>query len=575
MNQYIRKLTLFIGILLAVSTGVQAQDWADGSFTLWHSFGSQGSGDGQFQQADGIAVDENGLIYVSDYQLHRIQVFQADGTFVRKWGSQGSGTNQFQNPRGLDIGPDGNLYVCDWGNHRICVYQPDGTFVRSWGSFGTGDSQFNNPYRIFVSHDGFVYVADFKNYRVQIFSSNGTFHREIAVVSSVGAAEYPYSMVATRDGDLFIAQGKAPSSYQYPLITKYDQNGSRGMSWAANPRSFYNDRSSVGGMDISAQGNLVYGTKYYRYPTSSFYGACSVSITDQGGGSVYSMQEDASYRCLDIKIGPNGALVKLSGTSVVQVNRWLNRTFPDDSEQFGYWTQIENIQQRAGYPYLDIDFIANSDTGITNANIALCAFLDGNINLAHLIPMRTFVDGTESNLGENVELTADLKRVTWNMAADWSADSGNVQVQAFAQDGPYYLPFNFLTIPAGGGVSTAFQICRTPVTSADLKAAWLFLVASNDPDVELVSGKVYGTSGSFDGVELANDSVTTPSGKNFLWERMSLRDPTTEELTWAKEATIPGIQKWNPRSTVGGRPSKVNEFGLDTGAISGFWAVKQ
>ena len=69
---------VFLFVLLFACSAVHAQDWTDGSLTVWHSFGSQGTGDGQFQEANGIAVDHEGLIYVSDCQLHRIQVFQVE-----------------------------------------------------------------------------------------------------------------------------------------------------------------------------------------------------------------------------------------------------------------------------------------------------------------------------------------------------------------------------------------------------------------------------------------------------------------------------------------------------------------
>lgn len=182
------------------------------------------------------------------------------------------------------------------------------------------------------------------------------------------------------------------------------------------------------------------------------------------------------------------------------------------------------------------------------------------------------------------------------MAADWSADSGNIQVQTFVQSGPYYLPFNFLTIPAGGGVSNDFQICRSPVTEPDLEPVWIFLIASADPEMELVDGVVYGKGGSFDGQELYSKVTlinsgasyaggTTDAGWQFLLDRMNLRLPTAEELTWAENGTSPGIQKWTPRFKVGGVPAAINEFGFDTGdkVIPGsrnakykkLWAVKQ
>jgi hypothetical protein len=39
-------------------------------------------------------------VYIADTDNHRIQVFDADGTFLGKWGSEGSGDGQFLAPRG-------------------------------------------------------------------------------------------------------------------------------------------------------------------------------------------------------------------------------------------------------------------------------------------------------------------------------------------------------------------------------------------------------------------------------------------------------------------------------------------
>ena len=54
--------------------------------TTW---GSYGSGDGQFQGAAGVAVDAAGNVYVADDWNHRIQKFTSNGTFITKWGSEG------------------------------------------------------------------------------------------------------------------------------------------------------------------------------------------------------------------------------------------------------------------------------------------------------------------------------------------------------------------------------------------------------------------------------------------------------------------------------------------------------
>ncbi|HTM56969.1 MAG TPA: hypothetical protein VL123_00990, partial [Candidatus Udaeobacter sp.] len=45
------------------------------------------------------------------------------------FGSLGSGAGQFDHPYGIAIGPDGLVYVTDEGNDRVEVFKKDGTFV--------------------------------------------------------------------------------------------------------------------------------------------------------------------------------------------------------------------------------------------------------------------------------------------------------------------------------------------------------------------------------------------------------------------------------------------------------------
>jgi tripartite motif-containing protein 71 len=53
---------------------------------------------------------------------NQIQKFDSNGKFITKWGSEGTGDGQFQNPSGIAIGSLGNVYVTDWGNNRIQVF---------------------------------------------------------------------------------------------------------------------------------------------------------------------------------------------------------------------------------------------------------------------------------------------------------------------------------------------------------------------------------------------------------------------------------------------------------------------
>jgi DNA-binding beta-propeller fold protein YncE len=85
------------------------------------SFGTLGSGSGQFDSPIGVAVDSSGNVYVADYDNNRIDRFNFSnptGTFT-SFGNAGSGNGQFINPFGVAVDSSGNIYVADSGNNRI------------------------------------------------------------------------------------------------------------------------------------------------------------------------------------------------------------------------------------------------------------------------------------------------------------------------------------------------------------------------------------------------------------------------------------------------------------------------
>ena len=94
---------------------------SDQTYHFVKKWGSSGTGDGQFERPQGIALDSSGNVYVGDSN-NQIQKFDSNGKFITKWGSEGTGDGQFQNPSGIAMGSLGNVYVTDWGNNRIQVF---------------------------------------------------------------------------------------------------------------------------------------------------------------------------------------------------------------------------------------------------------------------------------------------------------------------------------------------------------------------------------------------------------------------------------------------------------------------
>lgn len=139
--------------------------------TVLAQWGSQGSGDGQFNTPWGIAVDASGNVYVTDHSNHRVQKFSSSGVFVSKWGSFGTADGQFNGPTNVAVDSAGRVYVSDSGNNRIQVFSGSGAFVAKFGTAGSGDGQFSSPRGIVVDSAGNIYVADNGNNRVQKFSA--------------------------------------------------------------------------------------------------------------------------------------------------------------------------------------------------------------------------------------------------------------------------------------------------------------------------------------------------------------------------------------------------------------------
>ena len=75
--------------------------------------GGTGSGDGEFRWPQGLGIDGDGNVYVSECSNDRIQVFDPQGRFLRKWGVTGSGDGEFIRPQDLAIDGNGNVYLSD------------------------------------------------------------------------------------------------------------------------------------------------------------------------------------------------------------------------------------------------------------------------------------------------------------------------------------------------------------------------------------------------------------------------------------------------------------------------------
>lgn len=79
------------------------------------------------------AFGPHGRLFISDgYGNARVLEYSADGKRVRQWGTPGNGPGQFHLPHGIALDQDGVLYVADRENGRIQKFDMEGKYLGEW-----------------------------------------------------------------------------------------------------------------------------------------------------------------------------------------------------------------------------------------------------------------------------------------------------------------------------------------------------------------------------------------------------------------------------------------------------------
>jgi ribosomal protein L7/L12/sugar lactone lactonase YvrE/DNA-directed RNA polymerase subunit RPC12/RpoP len=232
--------------------------FAPGRVTL--SFGKEGTGPGYFTDAEYIAVDNNGHIFVGEGTGGRVQVFDGNGNYLTQWNATGEETGDIY-LTSMAAGRNGavytvvgsQLYVYDgltgnllgrldhpdgWGFDDVTV-APDGSIVAAWyknqddilrfdrngqmdllvqNAIGnvTGDSEMDM--RVAVDGTGNIYVLGFFNESVFVFTPDG---RYVTRFGSVGDAKgqftSPRRIAVDNLGNVYIAD--------FPGVMVYASDG--------------------------------------------------------------------------------------------------------------------------------------------------------------------------------------------------------------------------------------------------------------------------------------------------------------------------------------------------------------
>ena len=143
-----------------------------------------------------MPLTRTGMLWVANWGKGTIAEFSSSGAFMHSYGSYGTGSGQFRNPIGIAVNQStGNVYVGDYGNNRIDELNEKGEYVAGFGygvgnheekfeactsscvggNPGSGAGQFSSLEGVAVDSKGDVWAADSGNNRVEEFSSSNAF----------------------------------------------------------------------------------------------------------------------------------------------------------------------------------------------------------------------------------------------------------------------------------------------------------------------------------------------------------------------------------------------------------------
>jgi 6-bladed beta-propeller len=126
------------------------------------TWGTYGSGPGEFMLPHSVVIDKNDRVYVGDRENARIQIFDTDGHFLTQWNGIGY-------PYGLWITSDQHVWMVDGGFDRIVELDQTGKILGSIGSPGHQPGQLAWGHFLAISADRKLFVADVLNWRFQVF----------------------------------------------------------------------------------------------------------------------------------------------------------------------------------------------------------------------------------------------------------------------------------------------------------------------------------------------------------------------------------------------------------------------
>jgi len=481
--------------------------------TIVKTWGAYGTGDGQFSGDSGysrsrtsksgssiyyrpsnlIAVDSKKNVYVADYGNQRIQIFDSNGNFLRKFGSQGLSIEQFH------TGPMAILVSSD---DKLLVYERFTSTVNNSSS---------------------------ANHSVMKFDSNGNFVNRISTpqpgynsVPSVNDSEsYNPIFAQTAEGQLIIGE---------ETVREY--------------RSYGDSYWAISGYDPKTLTGIFHAReKNPAYSVSVFYKYAAVSAAFDAQGNLWMVRPDR-VECLERQMRFDA----YKPSKAVPLPSVLNVSQASGSKV----VDIDFLVLDSDSSTVDIGLVAlvggtrSWSSLVVPKKFAAMTPAAGTLSFSGTLSSGTLASGS---LAASVS-TGKPYRVSWNASADMlGSNFASLSFGVIARDARPEIGVHYVTIPAESGAA-AFKMSSNPVQEKDLYDLLMWLLARGDSRVAISGNTVVLTAAGQSYISGAPLPNTTPTQSIYVGY-----DYTTSSNRYLTVGTpsINGVAHDGTNTTVQGR----------------------
>jgi len=299
-----------------------------------------------FKDPEGVVVDKNGNVYVSDFGRHQVKVFDKNGKYLRTLGRRGNGPTDILNPADLTMDTRGNLVISDQANMRVQVLSPEGKYIGGFKFLSGWISDFHAAHK----RDEIVIYSYKKTFLsrklLSVYDMKGKILREIG--KYVNSGEEIYGECESIDFDLDENDTIYTAYYGTPYLLVFSYAGDVSMlityemPYESPKVSFDNVTQNIvikgepawSGCAISVDNQKIYLVTPKRLRTEKERkegGGYSVSA--KGGGETINKKPEIDSENTDLYrllvFNPSGKII-----AAAQLNVYCNKIYVNGNRLF-------------------------------------------------------------------------------------------------------------------------------------------------------------------------------------------------------------------------------------------------